>query len=268
MHKNHKLLVCIAFHYFEGGIRHLSHVMNEFLLRYTQDLDVKIIVDTNCEEGKEEVLKVFPGTDVRVHTMLTHPFHLTWVHRWHVKSHLNLYDMFMYVEYDMFLPYENYKNYVKNWCILRAYEAVPALMRAELNYITGALHSSDAETRDVYSFNDDHHVRKVDGKVFTHHHKHPLPYHAMWISTQAFLFKNMTESFTRLEWSREKAASYLIWEMLLDGHIEMGPDGYVSPLSLVYHLPANYANDSTSRLGQIPLHEALRLDMTVETTNN
>lgn len=259
MKKDHRLLVCIPFHYHDLGMAHLSVVLYEFMTQYKRKLNLHIIVDTNCEQGKKVILDLYPNMDVRVHPNLAHPFHLTWIHRGHIQSHLDQYDVFMYVEYDMLLPYANYCEHLKNLELLWEQDVVPALFRVELNYTHTTLYSTDAEQPVVYNASDNQHIVRIGDKIFTRNLPHPLPYHAMWVATRDMLTQIIPPNFCRFETSRERAASFLIWEMDKIGHVEMGPDGHVSPRSLVYHLPGNYTNDPTQRLGKITAEDALRI---------
>lgn len=259
--RRQRLLVCIPFHHHAKGMSYLSVVLEELIMVYSREMDVRVIVDTNCDEGKTDVLNAFPQVDVRVHSKLAHPFHLTWMHRWHIHSFLDFFDMFMYVEYDLLLPFENFKKYIENFRMLWGRgDGVPALFRVELNFGEGRLYSTDAEQRLGYDRSDRHHVVSMENKTFTRNLPHPLPYHGMWIATQEALKDILPNNFRRLEVSRECAASFLIWEMRKIGYIEMDEkDGSVSHQSLIYHLPSNYTNDPHERLGKIPFRDAIFL---------
>lgn len=244
----HRLLVCIAFHYNKDYASYLYTVIKEFI-EYRKHINVDIIIDTNSTETISIISSLDKYIKVVVHTGLAHPFHLTWMHRRHIYNRLNQYDVFMYIEGDMRLPYENYNRYLENWEKIWP-DGVPVLFRVEEN--EGVLYNSDAERSEVRKRNE---LVYKEERMFVTNLEHPLPYHAMWICPQKVLKEIIPRNFVRMNKSRENAASFLIWQMKKQGYIEM--DGnHVSEKSYVYHLPSNYCR-TKGRLGQIKVCDAI-----------
>jgi hypothetical protein len=247
----HKLLVSVCFHYYEEGLKYLKRVIDELYSYNKDEVDVEIIVDTNSLESRAKIWDIYPNIDVCVYDWLKHPYGLTWMHRRHFKSKIDLYDVFMYIEYDMKLPYQNYKNYLENFELLWP-DGVPALFRIEEK--DGSLYNTEVSETQIYSKSN---IKHIGNKQFIHSLRHPLPYHAMWICPSKYLKEIMPPDFVRIERSREKAASFLIWEMLKNGHIEIEKER-VSPKTFVYHLPNNYSHDPTSSYGKITIDNAFK----------
>ena len=255
----HKLLVCIPFHYSDQSnyTQYLKQVIDEFLTNYTKHVEVTIIIDTNCDKGLECVFSLYPDIigkiiHVKINRNLGHPFFLTWQHRRHIQENIDKYDVFMYVECDIKLPYENYENFLENFDLIWP-RGVPILFRIEFNR-KGEMHSSDAEKHHLIKKSE---LVDYGGKKFVHQLDHPLPYHAMWICPQKVLKSLIGPDFVKETISRETAASFLIWEVKKDGHLEIENRG-VSPKAYVYHLPNNYASVE-GRLGQIKAKDAVQI---------
>lgn len=222
MEMKESLLVAIAFHYSEDRLKWLHQVIDNLL---TYDCPIVIIVDTNVENldlGKPVV--------VHSHTDLEHPFHLTWVHRQHFKNNIDKYDNFFYVEDDVLVPFENYKNYLENFKLLWP-SAVPSFVRIEQkdeeDYISDIPQIQNLE------------IVNVGAKQF-HSFKFPYSYHAFWIMPNKELKETMKDNFVQLSDGREFAASYTAWELRKPPMVQIEKN-LVSKKCYSYHLPNNYA---------------------------
>jgi len=248
-----KLLICICFHYIEDRFRYLDVLMDRFLNEYTSRFNVTVIVDTNSKQGEMRLRERYPDDRVGIfrHDRLAHPFHLTWMHRYHISLHKDEYDFFMYVEDDMDIPLENFVRYLENFRIVWP-RGVPVFLRVEEK--DGVRYNSDAERREPVR-----HLEILKDREFVTEMMHPLPYHAFWICPGDVLRSIMPPDFVKCSISRETAASFLIWEMRKKGYLQW-EDGNVSRKCLAYHLPNNYACDPHTRLGKIPLDNVFFID--------
>lgn len=221
-----KLLVCIAFHYSPERIKYLTQVIDAFLNEYKVDLN--LIVDTNTFDleyyNKHENIQVF------VQQNLQHPFHLTWMHRQHIKDGIDRYTHFMYIEDDMYLSFENFKNYLENFKILWP-EYVPSFVRIEKK--DGLDFISDIPEKQPLN------EITIGGKKFNEF-KFPYNYHAFWIMPKKELKESMKDNFVRLSDGREFAAMYTGWDLGKKALVEL-ENGTISKKSYSYHLPNNYA---------------------------
>lgn len=246
--RGNKLLVCIAFHYVPDRLKYVMKLLDRFS---TYDMDVSVIIDTNVSFRLDDfggyshddlaladnlswMYKngFYNNISISVHDKLDHPYHLTWMHRKHFVDNIDNYDWFMYLEDDMDVPYENFKEYTDNFDMLWEQKCVPSFVRVE----------------------------KFEGKEFNPDntsHQHPLfitinkktfvtlgnPYHAFWIMPQKELKDTMLTNFVRVDTSRETAASYPMWE-LGEKPLVMIEGKQVSPLCYSYHITNNYAQSN------------------------
>jgi hypothetical protein len=109
-----KLLVHIAFHYNNYRVQYLLTVLENF--KNYQLSDIHVVIDTNTEETKEK-LKDFIAelpfqVNIHCHLDLDHPFSLTWTHRQQMLEHLEDYDIFMYLEDDILIPWAAFEAWL------------------------------------------------------------------------------------------------------------------------------------------------------------
>lgn len=237
-----KLLVCIAAHYAPERIKYLERVLEELK---TYQCEVSIIIDSNAE---------IPNHTSFVHKDLQHPFHLTQMHRQHFKDYITNfsfdqteYDWFMYIEDDMLLPWENFLSYTEKLPKLWP-GYVPSFIRIEEK--DGGQYISDVTDRQQANF------IWIDNRPFI---ALPFPqhYHAFWIAPQWVLKQTINEDFTKLHDSRERSASYLMWELHKKGLLEVeNRDGkfQIKEDCYSWHLPNNYI-DSDMKNGKIKVKE-------------
>jgi len=233
------LLVCVAFHYTKIGETHLKRILYAFENEYKIPVDV--IVDTNTNN----VNYLNKGNvKVVINDNLAHPFHLVWMHRSHIKEELNNYDNFMYVEHDMYLPYENYLNYFDNFKILYPYN-IPSFVRVEEKdgdkYCIDIIRS--VQRRFV--------IRKVENKYFA---TLGNDYSALWIMPKHELASTLSPDFIRVSEKREDASSYPRVDLGKVGMVEV-ENNLVSEKCLAYHLSNAYVMEKWSRFGKIKLKE-------------
>ncbi len=236
METNKKLLVCISFHHNPEKIQYLKSIINRF---NTYGLNVDIIVDTNAPIE-------IPGINVVVHNNLNHPWNLTWMHRTHIKNNIDLFDYFMYVEDDMDVPYENFKNYIDSFSELWALDCVPSFIRVEIfnnkKYVVDIIENQCLEN-----------VRSIGGKKFINLTQ---PYHAFWIMPQKELKNTMKENFDTIGFTREEAAWYPGLGLNKKQMVLVEND-QVSKLCYSYHLTNNYSSFSATPFGKIETNKIL-----------
>lgn len=222
------LLICISHHYSEDRIMYLKRLISSFIGTYLINFD--IIIDTNINKllGFEKLSNV----KVISHENLDHSFYLTWQHRAHFKKNIDNYENFMYLEDDMYLPFQNYQNYLTSFKVLWP-KFVPSFVRIEefqgKEFITDCI-----KTQELNVFN-------INGKQFT---TLSNPYHAFWIMPANELRETMIDTFVRVDQSREHAASYPMWELFKKPLVELehvNGKFEISKKCYSYHLANNYA---------------------------
>lgn len=231
---NESLLVCIAFHYDPERLEYLTLICNAFLNEYK--CPVNIIIDTNNPLLQQHIgskrIKVW------VWHNLDHPFHLTMKHRQHMVNNIDVYDNFMYVESDMYVPFYNYLNYKENFSLLWP-TCIPSFVRIE--QLNDEFFVTDITVPQKLR------IVSIAGFEFTELKE---PYHAFWIMPKTQLKESITEGFTRLHDSRELAASYPMWELKMRPLIEI-KNGLISQRCYSFHLANNYAQSEDTKFAKI-----------------
>lgn len=222
------LLVCVAHHHALDRLPYLRRVLDG-LAEY--ELSADVIIDTNVaalDVKGENVTTVH-------HASLEHPFHLCWQHRRHMKDRIEDYRWLMYLENDIYLPFDNFVHYCRNFEKLWP-DYVPSFIRVE--EFDGEEWSLDVTERQECT--------PIQPGFCTLRQ----PYHGFWIMPQWALKQNMRGDFVRLSQSRETAASYPMWELQKTPLVEL--DGkQISRKCFAYHLPNNYAPCPTDPHGKI-----------------
>jgi len=197
-----KLLICITYHHTSD-----QHLKNLFFnlqnIKDTYKCSYKVVIHVNSEEAKQLILNDFPDTEVHVAGPMFHPWALTWGHRQYIKDHINVYDVFMYIEDDMLIKYEQLTNYLENLeSVWPNY--IPTFIRYEVND-EGERYALDIQgirfdERNILSVNDKRYYRL-----------HGI-YCACWILPAKILKEHITDVFTNTpttyEQIRTTAASY------------------------------------------------------------
>lgn len=262
-----KLLVCISFHFVEEKYKYLKQV----IYNHTKNYFCDIIVDTNDEKSiylaandfeeelNQEKIKFF------VHSDLAHPFFLSWMHRSHILNRINDYNVFMYVEDDILVPFECYLNYLDNFRLLWP-NNIPSFIRIEEK--DGIFYNSDSFITTIIK---ERNIVRAGGKNFICLDN---PYHGFWIMPRNALKNSMNEKFAcfteEKKWIREIAASYGLapgkkhyarWrseDVQKPGLIQLTPEYKVSPLCYSYHLTNKYINDQRFNFGKIKVNDIVK----------
>ena len=148
----------------------------------------------------------------------------------------------MYAEHDMYVPYINYLNYLDNFKILFP-RYIPSFVRIEVinnkRYIVDNTHKQKLVT--YY----------INNKKFT---RLDNPYHAFWIMPKEELINNMISNFVRVDYSRELAASYPMWELQKFTMLELD-NKLISEKCYSYHLTNNYVYIKESPFAKIEVND-------------
>jgi hypothetical protein len=262
-----KLLVCVSFHYSEEKFDHLKLVLNNFLDNYP---NTSIIVDTNTVHSESRIKEEFGGAEtIRtfVHESLAHPFHLAWMHRRHIRREIDDHDVFMYVEDDIFVPHENYLNYLSVFDLLWP-SYIPSFIRTEEK--DGQLYCPDSFKRTRVRNSD---LIRIAGKQFVCMEN---PYHAFWVMPRGALSDSMNDNFEKVYesnvWIRETAASYGLapggcphacwgsYDIQKKGLVEVDERLVVSPLCRARHIGDKYINDKGFNFGKIRVDRLIKRD--------
>src|SRR5271154_3031868 len=106
-----KLLICLAFHYVESNLIHLKKVLNNIVDNY--QYETHIIIDTNSSMTVDAILPLYPTVEINIVSNLPDPHMLTSVHRIHMSDYIDNYDLVMYCEDDVLIPFQCVSDFVR-----------------------------------------------------------------------------------------------------------------------------------------------------------
>lgn len=262
------LLICISFYFVKEKYIFLKTIIENFLKNYNS---FDVIIDTNNEEAieiiKSDFEKEFKNKIIQIclHKKLSHEHFLAWQHRNHILDKIKNYEVFMYIEDDILLPFQNYKNYLEKFEILWPH-GIPSFVRIEFN--------KNNEMYNVDSFKK----TKLTKKNYIKINKHLFvcldnPYHGFWIMPRKYLEITINQNFNKItkekHWIREIAASYglkpgskpyAFWKSLdfqAMGFVEIDEKYQISPLCYSYHLPNKYVYNNFN-FGKMKLKDTIK----------
>jgi hypothetical protein len=109
------LLVHVAFHFAPHRWQYLERVLAG-LAEFEIDR-VLVVVDCNTNDVSDRLAALLLAghcnVRVDVHPDLSHPFDLTWAHRGHMASALESFDYFMYLEDDIYVPWQTFDAWLR-----------------------------------------------------------------------------------------------------------------------------------------------------------
>jgi hypothetical protein len=222
----------------------------------TYDIPIHIVVDTNTDVTIQFADNDFHNEiesgsiEFCVHKNLEHPSHLTWMHRNHIRDNISQYDVFMYTEDDMDVPFKNFLDYLSKFWDLWPYY-VPSFVRIEKND-NGELYNTDNEKVNLITKEK---IIKIQGKSFV---ALESSYHAFWILPKEIL-EQYLYIFNRVSSSQEMAASFDWYDLDKTGLVELTNDYKVSNVCYSYHLPNTYVNNSSFGYGKIKMDELIQI---------
>ena len=271
-----KISTHIAYYHYpdkESSNRRYKYVVS-MLNDYFNEWEVEqidIYIHTNTEDAKIILDELISKTHIHVSFIIhdlsnENPHNLTWKHRELMETQKNDYDVFIYVEDDIGIPYKALKYWLEYKDILIMNKYNPGFIRIEINekkelFCTDIL----VPCNPIFNIND---------TIFAWNHQH---YCAFWICDKNELlqfinsiywkkhgyFPNGCTAPENPQWSRESAATgfKLAHRGLLNSPGAVFPISYnnnISDVCFVYHLPNNYI-DSGSHLGKFPVSKLLEI---------
>jgi hypothetical protein len=270
--KQSHVLVAITFHYDHKRFCYLEKVLS-FLATFPK-VDIVIITNTGekakIQQIEESVQNVNGRTplkgskSIRVFPSLEHPHNLTWCHKNMISNEFldpqNGYSHFIYLEDDIGLDFTNFSYFVHFRKELKNLGVIPSFIRVEVDQ-NNTFVSTDYPVK-----------VNIDNRFQIHYENFLFvnprnPYTACFILDHELAREyiaspsfDQSNSSVLCNWgTRERAAMGLCF-------INVPPDftsrfvvpvdrkSYLTPGYIwIYHLPNNYANDPTSKLGKIKM---------------
>jgi hypothetical protein len=255
------LLVHIAFHYLPHRWQYLERVI--VALAEFEIARLLVVVDSNTNDVSERLaalsLPKHCQLRVDVHADLPHPFDLTWAHRKHMASSLDAFDYFMYLEDDIYVPWQTFAAWLRRSESVYRRGYIHGFLRVEFD-LAGRATSSDWRR-----------VAKRPNAIEIEGVKYIRPewfYQACWVYSRAAMQRFVSTA----AWTR----GIHRWSSVIRGHRHSGGTSYtrefsafgmacaapgrprillpvndsgqVLPDAWVYHLPNTYAQSSELNL--------------------
>jgi hypothetical protein len=257
-----RALIHVTFHLDRGRVAYLSEAVRQ--LDRLKFFSKEIVVDSNAEESIELLRRLDLPGKVSVDKNLYHPFRLAWSHRESMKKRVDEFDVFIYVEDDIYIPDSTLAYWYKEKEKLKRHGYLPGFLRVEHNR-KNRLVSSDFE----HPASKDS-IVEIDGARYL---ATPFPYQACWVYDKQTMiefigcdaFENGWTNFAEPAYIRENAAIGLAYESPPEGNssrylLALNDDGMVSAETFVFHIPSNYGRrlrPQSAGLGTIPVERLI-----------
>jgi hypothetical protein len=258
-----KILICIAFHYVPNNIKYLKRVLNNIFDNY--EYNCHVVIDTNTPVTEEILSPIYPQIEFIVHENLEHSFHLTWMHREYIKNNINNYDLIIYTEDDILIPFNCIEDFLFKIDTMWP-DYIPSYRRLEWDknkYLSADITEPHIiKDRDIIILKD---MNGKERKYFSP----SIAYQGFWMLPSKLLQPHINEYFTFRSVYREHAASFPLGPPPYHNHVENNnnilflnkiplleiENGEISNKCCVYHLPNKY-----TYLYTIPLRNCLQIE--------
>jgi hypothetical protein len=279
-----KLSVCITFHYVENRLKYLKEVCNS-LIDIAPEIFLTIITNTDeADEIKEikntvDTLKL--KLDLVIPVGLGHPYLLAWSHLPVFKKQFEdeSFTHFLYVEDDIKITKENLDYWLERRAVLIDSGFIPGFLRVEKNDLDGNLYSTDVMER----------MSMYDCPTFDVENKGSFisivyPYQGIYFLDRELMYEHLNGPSSNPDFEhnnvglfrvngpqiREKAALALTYVNVPEGFRSRNLLPYdektrqIDPRSFVHHLPNNYTNDPSHKIGKLQIND-LFIPMSINT---
>lgn len=244
-----KLLICLAFHFNKENIKFIYQVIDNILSTYEYDTD--IFIDTNSIESNI-LLNKYPNIKIFIHN-LKHPYHLAYMHRQHIFNNIDNYDVVLYSEDDIIIPFKSIFNFMKKINIMWP-KYIPCFKRCEFSSVRNKYGLLDVAGKQILNKNE---IITIDDiHYFTP--KYPnFAYQGFWLLPTKLLKEHITKHFLDVNLHREHAASYTLGPPSYHCYdpnyiginflnkiplLQLNNDFQIDEICLVYHTPNKYVD--------------------------
>lgn len=264
-----KILVAITFHYDESRLKYLRDVCLQIP---SLGFQYQVLVITNTRE-KEAVdlindqIKFLSNYELVNHPPMGHPYFLPWGHLPLFKQYFSTdarISHFMYLEDDIEITSKNITYWLRGRNELYHFGFYPSFVRFEKNYINGMSYATD--------ITEQLRIKKLPSVRISSDYCYlssPQPYQGMYLMDREMLgeyFQSPASSPDFGGWGiREKATQGLTFigvpapfhSRNLIGYSELRST--IDRDALIHHLPDNYANNTQSEFGKIPIDKLISI---------
>jgi hypothetical protein len=253
-----KITKHISFYFLTDRIIYINNIIDETnKYEYTTD----IFIHTNSIDLQKEMFNNYTNGHITIiyHDLSNiNPFYLTWKCREILQQQRNEYDIFIYIEDDILVPYKAIKYWLEYNQIL-----------IEMNYNLGFVR---IEVENNIEYITDLDWEKLDTIIDLNEKKYCVnnknPYCAFWIYN-----KNEFNNFVNSKYYNiNNIPGYGIREKSAIGLHGLGTHWYKNTLipiinnkliedCKIYHMPNNYVLDKNTRFATIKFNEAVKIDV-------
>ena len=250
-----KITKHISFYFVMDRIIYINNIIDE-TNKYEHRTD--IFIHTNNIDLEEGMLNNYTNGYIKIiyHDLSNiHPFYLTWKCRDLLQEQQHDYDIFIYIEDDMLVPYKAIKYWLEYNEKLIEMSYNVGFVRIEVNNNVEYITDLTIKLRNTINLNETLYCVNNEN-----------PYCAFWIYN-----KNEFNKFVNSKYyDVNNISNYDIREASAFGLHGLYTDWYRNTLipvinnklieeCKIYHMPNNYANDNNTQFAKLKFDEALEL---------
>ena len=257
-----KLLICIPFHYNLDNINFLYKVIDNIFETY--NFDTHICVSTN-DKRTISLLAKYEKIEVIIH-LLNHPYHLAYMHREYMLKNIDNYDLMLYSEDDILIPFKSILDFLDKIKILWP-KYIPSFKRCEYSKNKNKFTFLDVLGKQEVSKDE---ILTIDGKRYITPKYPNMAYQGFWILPTKMLKENLCYNFLNINLYREHAASFTLGPPPYHNYdknyvdnlflnkiplLELNDNNQIHEICLTYHLPNKYVDIfNTPALDELLIH--------------
>jgi len=250
----------ISFYYFENRILYVNKIIDE---TNNYELETDIYIHTNNKNLEESAFNKYTNGCIKiVYHDLSHinPFYLTWKCRDLLRQQKDEYDIFMYIEDDILVPYKAIKYWLE-------YNEKLIEMKYNLGFVRIEVKNNDEYITDLEGVKFDT-IINLEDKTYCVNNK--STYCAFWIYNKNEFNKFVNSKYYDINnidcfysnMIREKSAIGLT-------NVNGWYKNTIIPIinnnliynCRIYHMPNNYVTDKTNGFATIKFDEAIDCNM-------
>ena len=260
-----KITKHITFFYIEERIQYLNKIIHE-TNNYKYHTD--IFIHTNTFDWNMSLLNKYTNGNIQMvlHDLTNeNPFYLAWKCRDLLYNQRNDYDIFMYIEDDILVPWISIQYWLEHNEFLIEHNLNLGFLRIEINDTDGEEYTTDVHKLDTYI--------ELDKEYCINNNN---PYCAFWIYNNKEFNRFVNSKYYNLK-STDISQSYIREMSAIGLHAHMSDwykgilipfwykgtvipliDGKLDNRCKIYHLPNNYTNNPHTYFGKVKYKDILR----------
>ena len=256
-----KITKHISFYYLESRIIYINKIIES---TNNYELETDIFIHTNNPNLQVTDLNTYRNGKLAIiyHDLTEiHPHFLTWLSRDLLYKQRNDYDIFMYIEDDILVPYKAIAYWLE-------YSDKCIEMNFNLGFVRIEIENGEEYITDLFGEKLDT-IVTLNNRLYCVNNKNP--YCAFWIYNKNEFNAFVNSKYYSLDnYNLNKEFYCMIREYSAFGLHSKGCDWYKSTLipivnnkliedCKIYHMPNNYVIDKTNKFATIKMNEAINL---------